>query len=72
MRLVTLVGTKQQELTILKFNELNEKQVWTFQVKIDNLNNIYTQIMNDYNNNNDKMKIFLNKLVIKMETLKIL
>ena len=28
-------------------------------IKIDNLNNVYTQIMTDYNGNNDKIKSYL-------------
>ena len=53
----TLIGLKQSELDDLLIIELNEKQPFgPYQEKIDNLENIYNQIIRDYNGNDDEMK----------------
>ena len=57
---ITIIGLKQKELDNLRAVELNEKQpLGPFKEKIDNLKNIYDQIVKDYNGENDKMKQFL-------------
>jgi hypothetical protein len=56
----TLLGLKQNELDELRIIELNVKQPFgPYQEKIDNLKNIYNQIIRDYNGNDDEMKKFL-------------
>ena len=57
---VTLIGFKQKELDNLRAVELNEKQPFgPYKEKIENLKNIYNQIIKDYNGTNDQMKQFL-------------